>query len=82
MSTHQTQVATLANLKEHMTYLIWERGDLSILQAHYWLNLLSQATGDPLTAQGYGFGYLRTKDDIRAAEAILTRFVNIFGKDI
>ena len=81
MSAHQIQVATLAKLKGHMAGLIWMHNDMSIRETDYWLTLLSEATGDPVTAQGYGFGYLHTKDDIIAAEGILTRFINIFGKD-
>ena len=77
--SHQIQVATLARLKEHTATLIWMHDDMSIRQSHYWLSLLSGATGDALTAQGYGFGYLHTKEDIIAAEAILRRFINIFG---
>ena len=81
MSANQIQVATLAKLKEHMTGLIWVHQDMSIREARYWLTLLSWATGDPLTAQEYGFDHLHTKEDIIAAEAILRRFVTIFGNN-
>ena len=77
--SHQIQVATLAHLKEHMTGLIWMHQDMSIRETDYWLTLLSGASGDAVAAQQCGFGYLHTKDDIIAAEAILRRFVNIFG---
>ena len=58
---------------------LWTRRKSSIPVAEHWLTLLSQATGDAVAAQGYGFDHLHTKDDIIAAEAILRRFVNIFG---
>jgi len=81
MNANQIQVATLAHLKEHMTGLIWERDDMSIRDARIWLILLSQTSGDALKARFYGFDYLHTKDDIIAAESVLTRFVTIFGNN-
>ena len=73
-----TEAKMLAQLKEHMTGIIYMHPDMAVREARGWDGLLSTVSR-VRSARHYGFTELRTWKQVNDSRAILQRFIRIFG---